>query len=490
MKSNTIQFLHHNRTVLIDFDKVNYRPSTTVLNYLRMQPEFMGTKEGCAEGDCGACTVVIASLNKAGGLTYQAIDSCLLFLPSLHGKQLITVENLESKEGTHTMLHPVQQAMVNHHGSQCGYCTPGFVMALFAMYKSNEVADRQYICDMLAGNLCRCTGYESILQAAYDCCEKRQPDIFSSQEKQTINDLKEIHANARSLALQMPLQKYFVPLSLEEAYAIRAFNKNAIVINGATDTAIRQNKTWEFLPEIIDVSGLEEIKQIEQRDNMTYFGSGVTLEQFRIWARAHLPELLPMLDVFASIQIRNVATIGGNLSTASPIGDLIPLMIALKAKVKIAGLNGQRWVEIEDYITGYRSNCLQTDELLIGIGIHQRPEEVQICTAKISTRRDLDISTLNIAMRLHKDKANQVKEIILAFGGMAEKVKRAKSAESFLTGRLWSRENIEHAMTLVESDFIPISDARSGKAYRMEAAKNLLMKMYIQIENTNQAVSQ
>ncbi len=480
MKPNLIQFLHHDKLITIDFGQVAFRPSTTVLNYLRMQPGYKGTKEGCAEGDCGACTVVIASVDEDNELVYQAIDSCLLFLPALHGKQLITVENLAIRQGSNLQLHPVQTAMIEHHGSQCGFCTPGFVMALFALYKNDAIPNKDYICDNLAGNLCRCTGYEPILEAASACCNARKPDQFSDSKKETIERLKAIKSSTSKVSLQTSVQSYFLPSTLEQAIALRTAHPDATVINGATDTAIRQNKTWEYPAKIIDLSAIEELKVIEKRNRFTFLGSGVTIEKFREWASNYYKPLLPMLDVFASIQIRNVATIGGNLSTASPIGDLIPLMIALKARLKLAGSQGQRWVEVEDYITGYRKNSLLPDELLIGIGLQDQSDGVLIQTAKVSTRRDLDISTVNIAIRLRKDNHKKVEEVILIYGGMAASVKRAINTEKFILGKTWSIETIEQALPYIEADFTPISDARSGKEYRMYVARNLLKKMYIQ----------
>ncbi len=482
MNKNTISFLHHNKLININFDEVAYRPSTTVLNYLRQQPAFRGTKEGCAEGDCGACTVVLAELDEQGGLRYKAVDSCLLFLPALHGKQLITVENLSQQKTTQVHLHPVQQAMVDHHGSQCGYCTPGFVMALFALYKSDKPATRESVQENLVGNLCRCTGYESIIEAAMQCCANRQADQFSLNENIVKEQLKQILKNQPFAEISTNKQHYFLPSTLEQALDWRASYPEAIVINGATDTAIRQNKTWEFLPQLLDLSQLNELKTIERRNNLTYFGSGVTIEQFRLYAKENLPELLPMLDVFASVQIREVASnIGGNLSTASPIGDLIPVMMALKAKLKIAGQLGFRWVEIEDFITDYRQNCLQNDELLVGIGIHDLKANTHFRTAKVSTRRDLDISTVNISIRIQLDENEIVEEIILAYGGMAATVKRAVKAEQYLIGKPWAKEVVEEAKAYIEHDFTPISDARSGAEFRLEVAKNLLLKMFYEV---------
>lgn len=474
--NNILRFVLDGRIVEIDFHKSDILPSTTVLNYLRSLPGHRGTKEGCAEGDCGACTVVLGELVN-GSIHYHAVDSCLLFLPAIHGKQLITVENLAIRNGKEILLHPVQQAMIENHGSQCGFCTPGMVMALFALYKSNLEINRYNLVQSLAGNLCRCTGYEPILDAAFEVCSNRQPDQFDADEKHIIELLDTIQSKGRSLEIHTSKQKYLLPENLGQALEYRCANPKAHVINGATDTAIRQNKTHDFLPEIIDLSAVDEIKSLTRQDDGFLIGAGLSLESFKNFAHAHLPALMPMLEVFASWQIRNVATIGGNLATSSPIGDLIPLFIALKARLDLISVNGNRWVAMQDFITGYRKNCLEKDELIKGVFIPDPEPGVVFRIEKISTRRDLDISTLSIAMRLRTNSEKQIEEIILAYGGMADRPKRAIQAENFLTGKTWDRETLEQAKEFVGMDFTPISDARASAEYRMMAAKNLLMKM-------------
>lgn len=475
---NNLKFILNNRILEIDFSKEVIQPSTTVLNYLRSLPGHRGTKEGCAEGDCGACTVVLGELLN-GKIHYRAVDSCLLFLPAIHGKQLITVENLAIRNGHEITLHPVQQAMVENYGSQCGFCTPGIVMALFALYKSDIGITRKNVIEALAGNLCRCTGYDPIYKAAIQCCSNRQPDQFDEREEEVIKMLREIQTGAGSLKIRTTTQNYFLPANMEDALLLKAENPKARVVNGATDTAIRQNKLHEYLPEILDVSAVEELRIIKKQEDGYYLGAGVNLQSFLAFAETNLPQLLPMLEVFASWQIRNVASIGGNLATASPIGDLIPLFMALKAKLELKSRTGSRWIEMEKFITGYRKNCLSIDELIKGIFIPFVAPGIVYKTEKISSRRDLDISTLSIAMRLKTNADNLVEEIILAYGGMADRPKRAVETEKFLMNKPWTRESIEQAKELIESDFTPISDARSGAEYRMLAAKNLLMKMLV-----------
>ncbi len=466
-----LRFVLNNRIISIDFSKVDFIPSTTVLNYLRSLPGYRGTKEGCAEGDCGACTVVLGDIED-NQMKYRAVDSCLLFLPAIHGKQLITVENLAVRNGSEIKLHPVQQAMVDNYGSQCGFCTPGIVMTMFALYKSNIEITKRNITMTLAGNLCRCTGYDSIYKAALQACKNRVHDHFDANEPEVMKMLLEIQSGKQHLDILTNRQQYLLPSNLHEALHDRAAHHEAHVINGATDTAIHQNKTHEFHPVILDLSAVNELKNIHSGKDGIYVGAGVNLETFRHFAEENLPVLLPMLDVFASWQIRNVASIGGNLVTSSPIGDLIPLFIALKARLELVSKESSRWVEIEEFITGYRKNCLNIDELLKGVFIPAVESGVIFKTEKISTRRDLDISTLSLALRLKKNEAGSVEEIILAYGGMADRPKRAKLTEIFLKGKTLNVAVTEQAGDWIEKDFTPISDARAGAAYRTMAAKN------------------
>jgi xanthine dehydrogenase small subunit len=479
---DSIEFLLDGKWQQVRFNGQSaMKPSTTVLNYLRSLDNHKGVKEGCAEGDCGACTIVVAGPGDDGKLVYEALDSCLVFLPMIHGKQLITVENLGQKENGQKILHPVQQTMVTQNGSQCGYCTPGFVMSMFALYKNHHNPSTEVVLDALTGNLCRCTGYNPIVKAAKEACCKEGKDHFSPLEQQVYEDLKTIHDKKQDIELEGGNQKYFLPASLESALQLRKKYPHALIVCGATDAALRQTKKMEHLPLIIDLSGIGEIQKFEETENAYVFGAGMNLERMRQLTRNKLDALHDMLVVFGSLQIRNMATIGGNIGSASPIGDTLPLLFVYNARVELASeAGGRRTLPIEDFITGYRKTALKPDELIVSVTIPKPSADRVIKSYKVSRRIDMDISTVSAAFALKRSHDNNVENIMMAYGGMAAQTQRAPSAEAFLQGKVWSMENIQQAMGMVEQEFTPLSDARSDAESRKIAASNLLLKFYHQ----------
>jgi len=391
----------------------------------------------------------------------------------LHGKQLITIENLKSSEGN---LHPVQQAMVDSHGSQCGFCTPGIVMSLFALYKNEVKPSRDKIDQALSGNLCRCTGYSPIIDAAEEICKTRGKDHFSTSEQAILKLLRYIKRN--SLRLITDNQKYFCPLSVNEALRLKRKYPKAISVNGATDIALRVTKNHETLTRIIDLSFISSLKGISHKKNNTEIKAGTTLSELKQYANKRFPAIHKMLTVFGSDQIRNMATIGGNLATASPIGDIAPVLIAYNAKIELVSKEKKRKLDIEEFITGYRKTAARKNELISTIIIPHTQKDIKIEFYKFSKRKELDISTVSGGYRLQLSKDNKVKSLKLAFGGMAVTTKRADKTEKYLSGKDWNLRSMEDAGKYLEKDFTPISDARAGSEGRMVAAKNLLIKFW------------
>ena len=471
---DTIQFLLNGEPARIELGPGSpWRPTTTVLHYLRTHPEYRGVKEGCAEGDCGACTVVLADEGPDGSLQYRAVDSCLLFLPTLDRKHLITIEGLRAMDGA---LHPVQDAIVRHSGSQCGFCTPGIVMSLFALYHTAGAIDRPAVLDALAGNLCRCTGYRPVVDAAFDSCSNPGPDHFSAAGAGVLARLRAIPAD--DILIEADGYAYCRPATLAFALRYRSVQPDAVMINGATDVALRVTKRHEHLASVLDLSGIAELRSLRMSAAAIDAGAGVTIEELRRAAIGRIPALADMLSVFGSRQIRNVATLGGNLGTGSPIGDTLPVLLALGATVTVTGPRGERVVAIDDFFTGYRTTACGPDEFIVAIHIPVPPAGTDVRAFKVSRRKELDISTVSAAMRLRTAGDGRVDEIVLAYGGMAATPQRASATEEFLSKRPWSRATVDAAMGTLATDFSPLTDVRGSAQYRMLVARNLLLKFW------------
>lgn len=476
--TNEIQFILDYQVVTLDFSNPGSpKPTTTLLNYLRSHDGHKGVKEGCAEGDCGACTVVIADYDGRGGFTFRSVDSCLVFLPMIHGKWVITVENLALQKNGEWVLHPVQNALINTNGTQCGYCTPGIVMSLFALYKNHKNPDKETVEIALTGNLCRCTGYKSIVEAGLEACSNANTDHFDEMEDEIFELLGTINTS-KTIEINHGGQQYFKPFSMEEALRLREQHPDALIVNGSTDIALMQTKKKLFLSKILDLSGVDELKLVVEDHARLIFGAGTTLEEIRIYCQTRLPVLAQILKVFGSQQIRNLATLGGNIGSASPIGDTLPLLMALGAKLRLLGTGKQRELLLEDFIEGYRKTNIQQDEIIALIIIPKPLKSEIVKCYKISKRQDLDISSVSVCFKLQLDALSIIKEISILFGGMAAATKRAMQTERFLVGKTWNRTTIEEAMQVVSSEFQPISDARAEASSRTIMVKNLLLKFW------------
>ena len=475
LKNQNISFVLDGKIIDIDFLKCNLRPTQTLLHYLRSLPGHKGTKEGCGEGDCGACTVVIGELNKNNKIIYKAVDSCLIFLPMIHGKQVITIENLAVDKKGVTILHPVQEAMVFENGTQCGFCTPGFTMSLFALYKNFDNPKPQIIKNELSGNLCRCTGYNAILKATQKAFKEKKDDQFTAGESKIKLLLEKI--SKKTIHINTSEQVYIKPFTLKEALEFKNSFPQSLVISGATDCALRVTKKHEILPFIIDISDVEELKSIKNESDNLIFGAAAKLEAIRGAAEKDLKALYEMLSVFGSKQIRNIATLGGNVGSASPIGDTLPLLLAYNASVQLQSVDESRTLLLADFIMGYRKTQILPNELITAISIPKPYKDIVLKSYKVSKRKELDISTVSACFSLIL-KNNKVEAIIMAYGGMAAYSKRATNTEKYLKNKKWNEEIIMNAIKYIDKDFEPISDARAGKEMRLIVARNLLLKFF------------
>ena len=449
-------------------------PNLTVLNYLREVERRTGTKEGCAEGDCGACTVVLGDLD-GDRLRYRAVNACILFAPQLDGKQLITVEHLRGPDGS---LHPVQQAMVECHGSQCGFCTPGFVMSLFALYHSDRAPGRQRILDALAGNLCRCTGYRPIVDAARRMYELGEGDQFSAREHETIAQLKAFRDGGR-LAFAYDGKRYFAPRRIEDLAALCEQFPDPCLLAGGTDVGLWVTKQHRDLDTLIYVGAVDDLQRLAVTDSHLEIGAAVTYTDALSELGARWPDFGELIRRLGSVQIRNSGTIGGNVANGSPIGDSMPALIALGAELALRKGTAHRTMPLEDFYLDYRKTALEPGEFVERIRVPLSRAGQQFRCYKISKRFDQDISALLGAFRVELD-AGRVADVRIGYGGVAATPKRARRCEQALQGRPWTDATIARGREALAKELTPISDMRASAAYRLLAAQNLLTKFHIE----------
>ncbi|MGB1311915.1 MAG: xanthine dehydrogenase small subunit, partial [Leucothrix sp.] len=453
---------------------------TTVLNYLREEKACKGTKEGCAEGDCGACTVVLAELAN-DELAMKSVNACIQFVTTLNGKAVFTVEYLRQQSGG---LHPVQQAMVDCHGSQCGFCTPGFVMSLWGVYNEHQTAgtraDKPEIRSALTGNLCRCTGYRPILEAA-----EKMFDLpaVSLDRKGLTDQLKALqHDDAISMTppeFSQGNERFFAPTSLDELLQLKSKYPEATILAGGTDVGLWINKQFRDLPVIIYIGEVPELKVLDQTDNGLVIGAGVTLSKAYQAIHNLYPEMDHMWERFASQPIRNIGTLGGNVANGSPIGDSMPALIAVGATVTVQSVRGSRDMPLEGLYLDYMKKDLAADEIVAAITLPQPATSQQFRCYKLSKRQDSDISAVFAAFSIVLD-GDKVKHCKIAFGGMAATPKRAGLCEQLLVGATWGERAVQQAMQLLQKDYQPLSDMRASDQNRMQSAMNLLYRFYLE----------
>ena len=473
MAANTIRFVLNGE--VIETEVVD--PTRTLLQFLREDQRLIGTKEGCAEGDCGACTVVLVEPGRdGGGSRFRTINSCIQFLPTLDGKELITVEGLRGKD---LDLHPVQAAMVDNHASQCGFCTPGFVMSLFALYHSKQAPSRRDIDDALAGNLCRCTGYRPIIAAAesmygYDAADApaSHPDLVRKIER------------SGDLSLDCDGRRFFAPADICSFAKIYEQYPDATVLAGGTDVGLWVTKQHRELDTVIYTGRVQEMLELTKTADVLEIGGAVPLSRALPAIVEEYPGLDEVFRRFASPPIRNAGTLGGNIANGSPIGDSMPALMVLGAVLVLRKGEDEREIPLDTFYHDYQVNDLRAGEFVARIRIPLTTGDVQVGSHKWSKRLDQDISAVCTAYRLELD-GNVIRDFRMACGGLAATISRAKRCESAVQGQPWSEATIEAACDALEQDFHPISDMRATAQMRLLAARNLLRRFYL--ETTGEA---
>jgi len=453
--------------------------TTTLLRYLRDYRGLTGTKEGCAEGDCGACTVAVLEESDGPEARFRAVNSCLIFLGMLQGKRVYTVEAL-ARSGA----HPVQDALVNCRASQCGYCTPGIAMSLFEACYRSDMGDLWQVDDQLCGNLCRCTGYRPIRAAGEAVAGLRPDDDFLQAKGVYSDESAELDYRAQD-GLAGP-QRYLQPTDLASLFAARAEHPDAVLVAGGTDLGLAVTKRHEHFPLVIGLEGLEVLREISKTEDSWRIGAGATLTRMMETVGAEIPAIHKMLRVFGSRQIRSRGTLGGNLCNASPIGDMGPVLVGLDATAVICGPEGQRRVPMDNFFKGYRRTALEGAEILLAVEIPNPEPGAFHASYKVAKRRELDISTVAAGMGVRLDESGVVKWVRLSYGGVsAVSGARAYQTEGALIGMPWTEATIEAVLPLLEEDFSPISDLRGTDRYRNLLVKNLLRGFYAESQRAD-----
>jgi xanthine dehydrogenase small subunit len=482
MPSRPIRFFHRGAVVEVDAAA----PTRTVLDWLREDAHCTGTKEGCNEGDCGACTVVVGELpagatagtpEVVGGLRLTTANACMQFLPSLDGKALFTVEDLQRTAGA---PHPVQQAMIDCHASQCGFCTPGFVMSLWAAYEHHTARGtrptRQKLADELSGNLCRCTGYRPILDAGERMFDLTGDPLDTAPAVATLAML----ASLETFRYAPPGGGEFVaPRTLDDFAAERLARPEARLVAGSTDIGLWVNKMFHELPELLYIGGVEALKRIEVREGRLSIGAAASLEAAWRALVARWPALTDVWLRFAGVPLRHTGTMGGNVANGSPIGDSAPVLMALDASLVLRRGERRRRLRLAEFYTGYMQNRLEPGEFAEAIEVPLDGRGT-VRAYKISKRFDCDISAVCAGLAVELDAGGIVGAARFAFGGMAATVQRAAAAEGAVVGQAWSEATVGAAQRALEGDFAPLTDMRAGAGYRQQVAKNLLRRFWLE----------
>ena len=475
MQTQTIEFIRKGLVVRLN----NVSPTRTLLELLREDLHCTGTKEGCGEGDCGACTVVLGEAN-GKSMEYRAINSCIRLAHSIDCLALWTVEDVAADDGG---LHPVQQAMLENHGSQCGFCTPGFVMSLFGMYQNHvlrgKTVSRELAQQELSGNLCRCTGYRPILDAAVSLGNLPAAHVDETALLRQLRQLQREHRPVKNSAA------YQAPPTLAALLKARAAHPDAQIVAGCTDVGLWINKLHMSFAKVMDLSRVQELRRVERYPQHIAIGAAVTLTDAFAALGADRPQLHRFFARFAGPPVRNSGTLGGNVANGSPIGDSMPLLIALGANVVLMSVRGHRELPLEQLYTGYRRNVIAADEVLAWIKV-PRPKRTELLRVyKVSKRFDDDISAVCLALQLHIEHG-VVQSVSIGVGGVAATPVRAIKTEAFLHLKLWTQATVLQTMDVLRAEFSPISDMRASAAYRSEVLGNLLQRYWLESQGVQQ----
>jgi len=455
-------------------------PDETLLDYLRLRRNLRGTKEGCAEGDCGACTVLVGRL-LAGKLIYESVNACIRFVGSLDGTHVVTVEHLKGADGR---LHPVQQAMVDFHGSQCGFCTPGFVMSLYGLWMREPKPSNAAIEKALQGNLCRCTGYEAIVRAAMAISDygKASKDPLLAERKAVIARLTAMQ-DGRRIEIGSGKDRLIVPASVDDFADLMKAEPTATVVAGSTDVGLWVTKHMRDISPVVFIGGLEDLKSISEDKGVISIGAGVTYtEAFETLAK-RIPALGTLINRIGGEQVRNMGTIGGNIANGSPIGDTPPPLIALGASLTLRRGKRRRTIPLQDYFVAYGKQDREPGEFVEAVHVPVPKKGTNFAVYKISKRRDEDI-TSTLGAFLLQVSGGIVKNVRIAYGGMAATPKRASAVEAALLGNAWNEATVEAALGEFAKDFTPLTDMRATADYRALAARNLLVRFHAETTGT------
>lgn len=449
-------------------------PDRTLLDFLRLDRTLRGTKEGCAEGDCGACTVLIGELD-GEGIAYRAANACIGFITMLDGRHVVTIEHLRGRDGA---LHPVQQAMVDYHGSQCGFCTPGFVMSLYGLWLTNPNPSIPEIEKALQGNLCRCTGYAPIVRAAQAVSNYGSvlEDALNAERAAIVEKLT-VLAYGKRVVLDSPRGQTIIPADTDDLAAVLEETPQATIVAGATDVGLWVTKFMREIAPVVIIGHL--MRDIAVENGRIVLGAGVSYTRALRIIADHIPQMAELFDRIGGAQVRNLGTIGGNIANGSPIGDTPPPLIALGAEITLRKGNARRVIRLEDFFITYGKQDREPGEFVESISIPLPGRDDLFAVHKVTKRRDEDITATLGAFRLRVSDG-VVAEAVIAYGGMAGTPMRARAVEAALIGKPWTFETIEAALPAFDENFSPLTDWRASAQYRQLAARNLLKRVFLE----------